>query len=535
MSTLYRRVRNAALAVAAAATLAGCAPSAAAGLHRDPHTLVVVEPDDANSMNPLFANNAASFLYYGFIFEGLSGAGPNFSVIPWLATSWTHTPDGLHWTANLRRGVLWSDGVPFTSKDVIWTWKAMLDPAVGFLYGGQYGYVGKVSALGPYAVRFDLKTRNALFEAQGLGAPILPEHILGKIPAAQQRTSSFGQHPIGTGPYLLESWHHDDNVVFVTNPRWWRGAPKIPKLEFRIVLNNDARMDALEDGSADLIDNMVAADYRSLKQQDPKLEFVHLPGLYSDFLLTNLRLPGLSDLDVRRAMMYGWDRERVTNGLLHGDAVVDDSIVPVGLPKWHDPNVTHYPYDPARARAILDAAGWKPGSDGVRRKGNVRLSFILTLPNGSVGATDEAAEFQADMKAIGIEIAVKQLDYATFIDDTNDFKYQLALTGWGGTTDPDEFTFLHSSQLAPAGNNSTGYKNAQVDRDLVAGLQTVGDAKRKPYYDDMQRVTSATLPVLWAWDGYFRAAYSPRLHIDRKLMLPELNFWWNEYDWRLGD
>jgi ABC-type transport system substrate-binding protein len=149
-------------------------------------------------------------------------------------------------------------------------------------------------------------------------------------------------------------------------------------------------------------------------------------------------------------------------------------------------------------------------------------------------ATDEAAEFQADMRAIGVDVSIKQLDFATFNDNLDNFKYELAFISFGGTTDPDEYTLLHSSQIAPVGNNFIGYRNAQVDRDLVLGLQALTDAQRKPYYDDIQRITSRTLPVLWGWDAYYRAAYSPRLHIDRKLMLPELSFWWNEYDWTLS-
>lgn len=502
-------------------------------MHRDAGTLVTVEPGDANTMNPLFANNQASFMYFGFVLDGLANSGADFSVVPALGTSWTHSADALHWIVQLRRGVVWSDGAPFTSKDVIWTWHAMLDPAVGFPYAGQFAYIRNISALGPFAVRFDLKTRNATFESQALESPILPEHILGSIPAARQRTAPFGQHPIGTGPYLVEAWQHDDHVVFVKNPHWWRGTPKIARMDFRIVLNSEARTDALIDGSADLIDGLGSADYFSLLKAEPKLEFVHLPDLYSFFILPNLHLAGLKELDVRRAMMYGWDRRDIAQRLLHNDVVIDDSIEPVGLPYWHDGNVTHYPYEPGRARTILDAAGWKLGPDGVRRKGKDRLSFVLSLPTGSNSSTDVAAEFQADMRAIGVEISIKQLDYATFIDNTNDFKFELALTGWGGITDPDEYTFLHSSQVAPAGNNSMDYRNAEVDRDLTLGLQAIGNAARKPYYDDLQRVTSRTLPVLWGYDAYYRAAYSPRLHIDRRAMLPSLQFWWNVFDWTL--
>ncbi len=174
-------------------------------------------------------------------------------------------------------------------------------------------------------------------------------------------------------------------------------------------------------------------------------------------------------------MMYGWDRADLLSGLLHGDAIVSTGIIPDGLKYWYDPNVQRYTYDPVKARALLDAAGWRVGSDGVRSRGGKRLSFELKLPNGSNINNDLAAEFQADMLAIGIAISVKDVDYGTFIDDTNSFNYELALTGWGGTTDPDEFTFLNSSQIVPVGNNDTGYRDKIVDYDTaIVKPMTVG-------------------------------------------------------------
>lgn len=513
--------------------LPACSP-AGAGSRRDANTLVVLEPGDANSMNPLFANNAAAFLYiYGLIFDGLADNGPNFGVIPALAVRWASSRDHLHWNVTLRRGVRWSDGRPFSSRDVTFTWKTMLDPEVGFPYAGQFAYVKHVVATSTYGVRFDLSSPNALFELEALNSPILPEHILGKLPAAQQRISSFGQQPVGTGPYMLSSWQHDDTVLFVRNPHWWRGAARIPRIQIRVVLDNNARVDAMVDGSADLSDNMGGADFRTMQKLAPGLRYVHIPDLFSEFIAVNLMTPGLDDLAVRRAMMYGWDRRALVDGLLHKDGLLNDSITPFALRYWHDEETRHYPYGPQRARELLERAGWRLGSDGVRQRGGLRLAFTILLATGSAGGAEVSAAFQADMRAIGIAISLKTLDYATFIDDTNLMHYQLALTGWGGTADPDQYTFLHSSQLAPAGNNYTGYKNAVVDRDLVLGLRTLDPARRRVYYDQMQQVVSETLPCLFAWDAYFRVAYSPRLSIDRKTILPDLNFWWNVWDWRL--
>jgi peptide/nickel transport system substrate-binding protein len=526
------RIRAGFALLAAVATLYGCS---AANARRDPDTIVAVYPSDANTLNPLFANNEPAFLFYSFIFEGLTNAiGPDFRVVPWLAVGWKSTADHLHWQVALRRGVTWSDGAPFDSRDVVFTWKTMLDPKVGFPYAGQYTYIKDVVAEGRYAVRFDLSQPNVLFVSLALGSPILPVHILERVPPAQLRTSTFGQHPVGTGPYVLASWHHDDSVMFARNPHWWHGPINIPRLDFRIVLNNDARVEAMVDGSADIYTSIDPADYRTLLAVAPHLSYVHLPDLYSRFIFVNERVPGLGDLAVRQAMMYGWDRRAVVDGLYHGDVVLNNGIVAWALRDWHDNDVPQYPYDPQKARAMLDAAGWKVGAGGVRQRGNVRLSYAIVNSNGDALLADVCAAFQADMRAIGIAVSIRNLDYATFIDQTNDMNYQLALSGWGGATDPDEYTFFDSSQIVPVGNNETGYRNARVDRDLVEGLRTFDQKKRRALYNDMQLVTGETVPVLWGFDEKFGAAYSSRVQLDPKLVLPDYYVWWNVWDWKLA-
>ncbi len=531
LHTRIHQISTSLLSGAVCVALAACS-TAAAGRPAD--TLVVVYGADANTLNPLYANNEPSFLFYGLIFDGLSNNGPNYSYVPALARSWTSTSDHLHWEVELRRGVTWSDGAPFDSRDVIFTWKTMQDPKVGYPYAGQFTYVKSVAAQGRYRVRFDLSSPNVLFVGQSLAAPILPEHILGKIPPAQQRLSAFGQHPIGTGAYALESWQHDDTVVFARNPHWWHGPAKIPKIEFRIVLDNDARVDAMVDGSADLYASMAPADYRTLRSLAPHLMFYHVPDLYSRFIEVNDTLPGLDDVRVRRAMMYGWDRTAVADGLYHGDVLVNDAITAWALTAWHARDTTHYPYEPARARALLDAAGWHAGPDGVRRRGNMRLEFTLKNSTGDAVLADVCAAFQSDMRAIGIAITIQQLDYATFINQTSSMQYQLAMTGWGGVSDPDQFTFLDSSQTVPVGNNETGYRDKAVDRDLREGLKAFDYGRRRAIYDDLQRRVSSALPVLWGYDEKFSAAYSSRLHIDARESLPDLLFWWNVYDWTLS-
>ena len=528
---IFRAIRLACFLAAVA--LAAC--SASAATPRDTNTLVVVEAGDANTINPLFANDESSFLYFSLILEGLVAVGDDYAVIPWLATSWSHSPDGLHWTVHVRRGVTWSDGVPMTARDVAFSWKLRLDPKVGYLYIGLYDYIRNVVALDDYRIRFDLSHTNALFESQALGATVLPEHILGKLTAEQQRTSSFGEHPVGTGPYMLASWQHDEEAVFVRNPHWWHGPVNIARLDFRVLLDQQARDEAMRTGAADFLDGVGSSDYASLREEAPWLKFIHILDLYSFFLYPNFDDKPLADLAVRKAMLYGWNREAVAKGLSHGDLIVADGIVPISLKKWHTTQgVTVYAFDPARARALLEAAGWKPGTDGVRERAGERLSFDVIAPTGSVATSEQLAEFQADMHDIGIDISVQVLDWATFLQKTNARKYQLALSGWGGVSDPDQSTLLAADQVPPNGNNVMGYNNPAVTRDVTLGLQAIDPAKRYEYYADMQRRTSADPPVIFGFNSYFRAAYTPRLHFPHPdKILPDLELWRDVQDWRL--
>ena len=529
------RSRFVVLLRAIACTMAACMLLVSCGrpTSRDTNTLVVLQPGDANTMNPLFSNNEPSFIDWGFILEPLVAIGEKYKPIPWLATSWTHSNDGLHWIVHVRHGVTWSDGAPFTARDVVFSWQTMLNPKTGFLYLGQYDYIAKVSNPDEYTVRFDLKTTNALFVSGALNSPMLPEHILGKYRPEEQRSTSFGEHPIGTGPYMLASWQHDQEKVFVANDHWWHGPISVRRIEEQVLLDDQARLEAMETSLADIYYGVGGSSYQILQQEAPHLGFLQIPDLFDSWVMPNLGVPGLHDRVVRQSMLYGWDREALVQGLLHGTQMRSTGVVPPGLTYWYDPHVETYAYDPAHARALLDAAGWKPGSDGVREKGGARLEFTLLMPSADAASNDLAAEFQADMHNIGIAINVEAVDYATFIDRTNDRKFDLAFTGWGGVPDPDMFTLLQSKQVPPGGNNDMGYSNATVDHDVTEGLRLIDDAKRKVLYDQMQVVTAEDPPELYAYSTYFRIVYNRRVHFDVKTALPTIYFWRNVWQWKL--
>jgi peptide/nickel transport system substrate-binding protein len=358
----------------------------------------------------------------------------------------------------------------------------------------------------------------------------MPAHAFRGVPHAQIKNSAFGEHPIGTGAYVLERWNHDQEAVFGTNRIWWGGTPTVRRIDIRIVLQDQGRTDAMLGGAADL-DDGIGADSAQRLANVPGIREINIPDLYTRFIYVNMRTPGLNDVVVRRAMMYGWDREAVAAGLRHHDATVANGIEPEALRYWNNNRVKPYPYDPARANAMLDGAGWKRGPDGVRTQNGVRLAFELLIPN-SLLSDDVAADFNADMRDIGIAVSVHLLDYATFIQQQNASKFQLSYSGWGGQPDPDMLTLLDSKQVPPIGNNVGFYSNPAVDRDLEAGLVTLDPARRKQFYDDMQVRTARDVPMLFATNEFAITAYRDRVHITGPI-LPGLYLFTNVAHWRL--
>lgn len=521
--------------VLAAATLAlgGCAASAASPQH-DPNTVVELERSDGATMNPMFAETQYDASIYGqLLFESLSYIGPDYQVHPRLAVSWSHSRDGLHWTVDLRHGVRWSDGVPFTSKDVVFSYRTFLNPKTGYLDIGSIKYIKQVTADGPYRVHFDLQYPSAVFTLEALGENLIPEHVLGKIAPEQQRFSSFGEHPVGTGPYMLQSWQHDSELVFVRNPYAWR-RPKIARIDYRIIFNDQSELEALANGSADLIADLGETQLQQLRRIAPHVPAMTFQSLYLDVVEPNLRRPGLSDVAVRQAMMYGYDRQAMVDGLYDGKVAVTDDLVVPALKAWYDPAVPRYPYDPAKARALLDAAGWKPGPDGIRAKGRTKLSFELLLNQGSSILTDEMLTFVQDMRDVGIELRLRQLDFPSLVSRTYSGKYDLIASGRGGAVDPADYsTILDSSQIPPNGSNTMYYSDKVVDRDLQLGRKTLDQAKRRAYYDQMQMELGKTLPILTQRGRFAALAHSQRLVLDPKTTMQDPFLYFNVEDWTL--
>jgi peptide/nickel transport system substrate-binding protein len=530
MLGFLKRVTACALACAALA-VSGCASRSDAA--REPDTIISITRTDGATMNPLFAQTAQDGLVYAqLLYESLSYIGADYLPHPRLATSWRHSADGRTWIVNLRHGVRWSDGQPLTSKDVVFSYDALTDPKTAAIEASDFTYLKRVVAEGPYRVRFELTHPSAVFTLVVLGveAPILPEHVLGKVPHERLRATDFGEHPVGSGPYMLQRWLHDSETVFVRNPYAWR-RPKIGRIDVRTIFNESSTADAMANGSADLYDDIGSTVYQNLKRIAPGVRLMTFDSVLIDVTTPNLRRPGLDDVNVRRAMMYGQDRASVIKGFFGNLVPLPDGLVPNGLTHWYTPNVTKYPYDPQRARRILDAAGWHPAADGIRRRGKTRLSFEILLNQGSVILTAAMLSFIADMKAIGIEVNLRQLDFPSILSRQLRGNFDLVAEGIGGSVDPDLTGYLATESIPPNGANYGAFSDPVIDRELKAAIVELNDPKRQAIYRAMQREIADQVPIFWDYGRFAGLAHSARLHLDPKTTLQQPLLYYNVEDW----
>ena len=515
--------------------LAGCAGRADA--QRDPDTIISVTRTDGATMNPLFAQTVQDGEDYAqLLYESLTYIGADYLAHPRLATSWTHSPDGKLWTVELRHGVRWSDGQPFTSKDVVFTYDAIADPKTGAISAGDFVYLKRTTADGPYRVKFELDHASAVFAitAMGFEASILPEHILGKVPHERLRFTDFGEHPIGTGPYILAHWRHDSETIFERNPYSWR-PPHIKRLDVRTIFDEQAVLQAIANGSADLDDDMDSTRYRELvRLRPPDVVTMTFASVYVDVTAPNLTRPGLDDVIVRRAMMYGQDRKSLISGFFDNKVPFPDGLIPEGLAHWHTADVRQYPYDPEKARAMLDADGWLPGPDGVRRRKNVRLSYELLLNQGSALLTDIMLAFCADMKAIGIDVRLRILDFPSMLQRQLEGKFDLVAEGFGGGVDPDLTGNLASAAIPPNGANYGRVSDPKLDALMKQGLVELDDKKRIEINYAIQREVADQVPLFYQYGRFAGIAHSKRLRLDPKTTLQSPLLYYNVEDWTIA-
>jgi ABC-type transport system substrate-binding protein len=466
------------------ALVAGLLVSAAAA--RADTTLVISIAADPTGFDPeAVANNTSGFIM-ATVYDGLVRYKPGSTEVePGLAKSWDISPDGLTYTFHLRPGVTFHDGTPFNASEYIKTLDRQLkkdDPNSIYKTGPVEGYedftfssVASYSAIDDNTVQFKLKAPSAAF----LNSLAMVWNGVVSYDATAKYGKDFRNHPVGTGPYIFREWRSRDQIVLDANPNYWRDKPKIDHIVFKEYPDPQAALLALQRGETQIMGDVATQVIPALRA-DRNIVVLTQPGLAVNGMAMPNDTPPFTDKRVRQALNFAVDKNAINKALYGGLAVTMTSPLPKA--QWgFDPSLKGYPYDPAKAKQLLAAAGVQPGL-------KVEL-LTYNSPRGynSAGA-DLAVALQSYLRKVGIEADVRKLDMGAFLATTRSGNYHgLFATGWSGDNgDPDNFVGeLWGSYGMPV-NDTSHYKNPEVDALMKQAAAEVDTAKRTQMYHKIQ-------------------------------------------------
>ncbi|HEX8112738.1 MAG TPA: ABC transporter substrate-binding protein [Kofleriaceae bacterium] len=507
------------IALGAAALACDAAPGT---LHhrRDPAALVVAQAVDVTGLDLARVIDNESIEVGEIIFEGLARWLPGtLDVEPGLASAWQVSADGLRWTFQLRSGVVFHDGTPLDADAVVFSFERLLDPRhPNYLPGDDAVYwrgllrdVRRVTALDPATV---------VIEIDRPYAPLLGELVMFPIvsPTAVRRWGNdFTRHPVGTGAFAFETWSPSEQVVLHRFDRYWGPRPALDRIVFRVVVDPRQRLIDLQSDSVDLAAS-IQLDEQSFVELHPDLRLHHAPASQITFLAFNLDHPPFDDSRVRRAISHAINREPIVKLAFQGRAVAADSALPPGQWGHHVP-ATHYDYEPALARRLLDEAIAAHAFDPAR----VYKLYAPITPRAYLFVPERVARyFQVALAQIGVRVELVLQPIQQQIASLARGEHDLALSGWSGDTgDPDNFLYvlLHSDNAVPgSAQNIAFYRNPEVDRLLVAAQAAVEQPVRKELYGEVQDRVARDAP--WVPIAYPELVVAGRAEIEQVILTP---------------
>jgi len=511
---LRQRTTRAGCLLALALLLVGCqsptaqrTDSAAVGHPVDGDRLVIPIISDPPSLDFLTCTDAWCLLVARFVTDFLVDEGENLETVPRIASSWEFSEQDRVLTFHLREGVRWHDGAPFTSRDVLFTYRRTIDPASG-ARADQFQDVQEVTAPDDFTVvvRFRQPTVLALDMWK---VPLLPEHLSKGARAAPSSPS----HPIGTGPFRFVRSERGREIVLEANLDYFLGRPYLDGMVFRVIPAPATQFQALLTGETDW-SAIPAAEWpkqSSRPEFRKQFQIFEYPALFLHYIGWNERGPLFSDARVRQAMTLALDREGFVNKVFHGAGIAAAGTFHPGHFGF-DPALKPLPYDPEKAAKLLDEAGWRLTlPQGVRKRGNRVFRFTLLIFQGDPMQQQIASLLADSLGRLGVQMEIKVLDFPALLERMHRHDFEAVLSGWALSSNPDPTALLHSDPvLGPS--NYVGYSNTEMDRLLLDGRHATDPDKRREIYHRLQELQSRDQPYTFlffpvsrvALDGRFR-------------------------------
>jgi peptide/nickel transport system substrate-binding protein len=502
------------LFVLASCTRVGTGSESAAGRHVGtvPDTLRIGSQVAPNSLNPILASNTTEGMIDRLLFDVLVTADETGKPVPSLASEVPTLENGgvskdeLSVTYHLRPNAKWQDGVPITSKDVAFTWHAIMSPRNNVIERNGYDVVSSVDTPDDRTVVFHLKKRfapfvNTVFGESDSPFEVMPEHILGKLPDLNH--IPFNSNPIGSGPFKFKEWARGDHLTFVANEDYFLGAPKLKEVVIKFVPDENTELNQLRTHDLDWQFEASPNEYKGLLTV-PDVKVILQDRNEYELVQMNTKHPPLDDVRVRQAIVYAIDNQKLTHDLTAGSATTADQDLPPFM--WaHAQDITRYPFNPGKAKALLAAAGWKPGADGFLEKNGQRLTLVLVTNISNATRRLAVVQVQNMLRAVGIDVQIKfylgSLLFATKAEGgiLQNGRYDLSWNGWVAGIDPDQSTNFACNAQPPNGNNTSFYCNAEMDAAQEKALTDSDIPVRKAAYGVIEALLTRDKPVEPIW------------------------------------
>ena len=496
------------LATAASLVACGQPPSPAAkDVPQRGGTVVVGSTSDISSVNELLAAGTEFDLEITEkVFARLLVEQPDYqehppTFAPNLAESYEWAEDRSSLTFRLRPEARWSDGEPITAHDVRWTWKVQTSPEIGWAFADLKEAIRDVEVIDEHTARFHLTDSYPSLLADVNEGVVLPRHAWGQVPLEDWRESSdwFRDNMVSSGPFLLEQWQPQQQIVLVPNPTYWdEEVPRLERVVVRIVPEMTNLLAQLRSGDVDFVEQVPAREATSLDEAED-VEVLEYWSRQYNYIAWNTTRELFSDPEVRRALTMGIDRQEIVDTLWFGRARVASS--PIISSVWaHDASLTPWPHDPAEARRILDARGWRDtDGDGILERNGTPFSFELLTNSGAPVRSDATVMIQAQLREIGVDAKPVVVELNSLVGRGLEHDFDALLLGWNIDTSLD-LHFAFHSESADGGYNWGAYSNPAVD-------ELIDTARRQPDLESMkdpllrvQQILHEEQPYTFLWE-----------------------------------
>ena len=475
---------------------------------------------DYTAINPaLYEHGEINLL----LFIGLTAHDADNNIVPAASESWTYDEDSCTYTFTLRDNLTFHDGEPLTADDVKFTIEAIMNPDNGSENASNVEDVESVTVIDDTHVAIKLTAPNvAMLDYLTMG--ILPEHLLA---GKDMTTDDFNRNPVGAGPYKLAEWDFGQSITLEKFDDFYLGTPKIDKIIFKIVPDNDVRAMQLKSGELDFaqITPKAAVEFEDLDgfalyKMDTSDYRGIMYNFNSEFFKKHRELPNI--------LSYAIDRQAIVDSVLLGCGT--PAYSPLQKGPYNNPDIEKFEYNPEKAKELLEAAGWSMEADGYYYKDGEQLAFVINNGQGDQVRIDMSNICAQNLREIGVNATVK-------VNAETDWANQDAyLIGWGSPFDPDDHTYKVFG--TDKGANYSSYSNARIDEILREAREKATFEERLPLYQEFQEEMTKDMP--YTFIAYIDAIYAGKDNItgiteDTVLGHHGVGIFHNIYEWDLAE